>query len=173
MSDTAPASMGEAPSPRDAIAMQPAGSYTQAEFRASLPFVRLLGFELLRFESGEAEIAVDLRDELTNSWGVVHGGVTMTLLDVTMAHAARASASGGIESTSVVTIEMKTSFMRPGLGRLVARGRLIHRSPSMAFCEATLFDADDQVVAHATGTFKFLKALAAGARRIERHRASD
>ena len=37
----------------------------------------MLGFELMRFEPGVAEIAVPLRDELTNSWGVAHGGVTM------------------------------------------------------------------------------------------------
>ena len=49
----------------------------------------MLGFELLRFEQGEAEIALELRPELENSWGVAHGGVTMTLLDVAMAHAAR------------------------------------------------------------------------------------
>jgi hypothetical protein len=39
--------------------------------------------------AGEAEIALPLRPELENSWGVAHGGVTMTLLDVAMAHAAR------------------------------------------------------------------------------------
>jgi uncharacterized protein (TIGR00369 family) len=59
------------------------------QFKIRIPFVDLLGFELLRFERGEAEIALTLRDELTNSWGVAHGGVSMTLLDVVMAHAAR------------------------------------------------------------------------------------
>ena len=49
------------------------------KFRIEIPFVDLLGFELLRFEQGEAEIALQLRDELSNSWGVAHGGVTMTL----------------------------------------------------------------------------------------------
>ena len=60
------------------------------KFQVHIPFVEMLGFELLRFDPGVAEIAVPLRDELTNSWGVAHGGVTMTLLDVAMAHAARA-----------------------------------------------------------------------------------
>ena len=49
-----------------------------------------------------------------------HGGVTMTLLDVVMAHAARDAGRRGVAETSgVVTIEMKTSFLRRGLGRLV------------------------------------------------------
>jgi len=144
------------------------------KFKIRIPFVDLLGFELLRFERGEAEMAVDLRDELTNSWGVAHGGVTMTLLDVVMAHAARAPGEDGVaEESGVVTVEMKTTFIRPALGRLVGSGRRLHRTASMAFCEASLVDADGQLVAHATGTFKFLKGLPAGGRRIQRPNASD
>ncbi len=144
------------------------------DFLVHIPFVELLGFELLRFEHGEAEIAIQLRDELTNSWGVAHGGVTMTLLDVVMAHAARSPGEDGVaESSGVVTVEMKTSFLRPGLGRLVGTGRRLHRTASMAFCEASLVDAEGQLVAHATGTFKYLKGLPAGGKRIQRPNASD
>jgi uncharacterized protein (TIGR00369 family) len=144
------------------------------KFLVHIPFVEMLGFELLRFEHGEAEIAVELREELTNSWSVAHGGVTMTLLDVAMAHAARSPDEGGVpEHSGVVTVEMKTSFMRPGLGRLVGTGRRLHRTASMAFCEASVLDAAGQLVAHATGTFKFLKGLPAGGKRIQRIDASD
>jgi uncharacterized protein (TIGR00369 family) len=144
------------------------------EFLIRIPFVELLGFELLRFERGEAEIAAELRDELTNSWGVAHGGVSMTLLDVVMAHAARSPGEDGIaESSGVVTVEMKTTFMRPALGRLVGTGRRLHRTASMAFCEGSIVDAGGQLVAHATGTFRFLKGLPAGGRRIQRPNASD
>ncbi len=62
------------------------------DFPLRIPFVDTLGFELLRFEGGEAEIAFELRAPFTNSWGVAHGGATMTLLDVVMAHAARSIA---------------------------------------------------------------------------------
>lgn len=144
------------------------------EFKVQIPFVQMLGFELVRFEAGEAEITLDLRPELENSWGVAHGGVSMTLLDVAMAHAARSpGAEGVVETSGVVTIEMKTSFMRPGLGRLIAKGTRLHRTPSFAFCEASLVDAEGQLLAHATGTFKFLKGLPAGGKRIQRIEASD
>lgn len=144
------------------------------DFLVHIPFVELLGFELLRFEHGEAEIAAQLRDELTNSWGVAHGGVAMTLLDVVMAHAARSPGKDGVaESSGVVTVEMKTSFLRPGLGRLVGTGRRLHRTVSMAFCEASLVDGEGQLIAHATGTFKYLKGLPAGGKRIQRPNASD
>ena len=144
------------------------------EFLAPLPFVDLLGFELLRFENGEAELAVDLRHELTNTWGVAHGGVTMTLLDVAMAHAARSpDANQPDGGRGVVTIEMKTSFMRPGLGRLLARGKLLTRTASMAFCEGSVRVEGGTLVAHATGTFKYLKGLPVGGKLVHKANASD
>ena len=139
-----------------------------------IPFADLLGLEFVAWGAGTSETALTLREELCNSWSVVHGGVTMTLLDVAMARAARSpNQPGHPTSPSVVTIEMKTSFMRPGLGRLVAQGKLLQRTASMAFCEASLFDASGQLIAHATGTFKYLKGLPAGGRKILRPDASD
>jgi uncharacterized protein (TIGR00369 family) len=66
----------------------------------------------------------------------------------------------------VVTIEMKTSFMQPAQGRLTAKGRLMHRSVTMAFTEATVFDEAGKPCAHATGTFKYVRALATGGRQV-------
>lgn len=144
------------------------------DFPTHIPFVEYLGFELLRFEGGEAEMAITPRADLLNSWSVLHGGVTMTLLDVVMAHAARSPIAGvAADARGVVTIEMKTSFMRPGLGRLQARGKVLHRTVSFAFCEASIVDAESQLVAHATGTFKYLVALPAGGRKLNRLNASD
>ncbi|WP_341887924.1 PaaI family thioesterase [Variovorax sp. YR752] len=144
------------------------------QFLATIPFVDLLGMELVACEAGQAEIALTLREELTNSWSVAHGGVTMTLLDVVMAHAARSpNQPGHPESPGVVTIEMKTSFLRAGLGRLTARGKLLHRTASLAFTEGTVVDDKGELLAHASGTFKYMKGLPAGGRRIQRLNASD
>jgi len=146
------------------------------EFRVPIPFVETLGFELLRMQDGEAEIAFDLRDEHHNSWGVAHGGVLMTLLDVVMAHASRATAADDQSARpGVVTVEMKTSFMRPGTGRLLAQGRLLHRTATLAFTDGTVRNAAGQLVGHASGTFKYMRALPVGegGRRIQKLNASD
>jgi uncharacterized protein (TIGR00369 family) len=128
------------------------------KFRTHIPFVEALGFELLRFENGEAEIGLSPRTDQMNSLDVLHGGVTMTLLDVAMAHAARSARSAAAsEAFSVVTVEMKTTFMRPGTGRMRAHGKALTLTQSLAFCEASLFDAESRLVAHATGTFKLLR----------------
>ncbi|MBS3996838.1 MAG: PaaI family thioesterase [Hydrogenophaga sp.] len=128
------------------------------KFQVHIPFVELLGFELHKFEGGEATITFDPKPEHENSFNVVHGGASMTLLDVVMAHAARSVEP----AMGCVTIEMKTSFMRAAKGPLTAKGRLLHRTATMAFTEGSIFDADDKLCAHATGTFKFVPRLPVG-----------
>jgi uncharacterized protein (TIGR00369 family) len=123
------------------------------KFGVEVPFVTHLGFELALFEGGHSELRYEARPEHLNSFSVVHGGASMTLLDVTMAVAARSVQ----KDMGVVTIEMKTSFMQPARGPLTAKGHLMHRTASMAFTEGTIFDAEGRACAHATGTFKYVK----------------
>ncbi len=128
------------------------------KFGVEIPFVSHLGFDLVMFEGGHSQIDYEPRPEHLNSFNVTHGGACMTLLDVAMAVAARSVE----KSMGVVTIEMKTSFMQPARGPLSAKGRLMHRTATMAFTEATIFDAQGKACAHATGTFKFVKRLPTG-----------
>ena len=126
-------------------------------FPVTMPFVESLGFELHGFGDGHAELRVDLDAGHLNAWHVAHGGVVMTLLDVAMAMAAR-SATG--HAGGVATIEMKTSFLRPAEHQLRAVARVLHRTPTLAFCEGSLFDDRGQLCASASGTFKYLRGLA-------------
>ncbi len=127
-------------------------------FGVAIPFVNHLGFELKLFEGGLSEIAYAPKPEHLNSFSVTHGGALMTLLDVTMAVASRSVQS----DMGVVTIEMKTTFMQPARGKLSGKGRLMHRTATMAFAEATVFDEDGRACAHSTGTFKYVKRLPTG-----------
>lgn len=125
-------------------------------FGAKIPFVDHLGFTLEKFEGGESELHFAPQPEHFNSFDVTHGGAVMTFLDVIMATAARSVDP----EMGVVTIEMKTTFMRPAkvpAGQaLVGKGHLQHRTRSMAFTEGRVFDAQGQLCAHATGTFKYV-----------------
>ena len=135
-------------------------------FGVEIPFVSHLGFSLEKFEGGESAIGYSPKPEHLNSFAVTHGGAVMTLMDVTMATAARSVQP----DMGVVTIEMKTSFMQPAPGdgsQLTAKGRLIHRTATLAFTEATLFDAQGKACAHATGTFKYVKRLVTGPKSVQ------
>ena len=122
-------------------------------YTSQIPFARHLGFELTKFEGGESEILYTAKPEHLNTFDVTHGGAVMTMLDIAMAAAARSETP----EIGVVTIEMKTTFMAPSVGPLVARGTLLHRTATMGFTEAKIYDAQERVCAHATGTFKYVK----------------
>lgn len=130
---------------------------------ADIPFLRDMGMEFLGMGKGEAQVALNLEPRHMNSWQVAHGGVVMSLLDVVMSMAGRSldpAARGG------VTIEMKTSFMQPAGrsgDRVVAKGKAMHRSTTMCFCEGELW-CSGRLVAKAMGTFKYLKRLDAAAK---------
>jgi uncharacterized protein (TIGR00369 family) len=137
---------------------------TSLDFALDIPFAETLGMQLWRFDGGFAEISLEVRPEMQNSWAVAHGGVVMTLLDVVMAHAARSVRDDADHGApGIVTVEMKTSFMRPATGRLMATGKLLHGTPRMAFCEGSVHDGSGALCAHATGTFKFMRTLRRGA----------
>jgi uncharacterized protein (TIGR00369 family) len=137
---------------------------TPLKFALDIPFVETLGMQLWRFDGGFAEVSLEVRPEMQNSWSVAHGGVVMTLLDVVMAHAARSVRDDTDHGApGIVTIEMKTSFMRPASGRLMATGHLLHGTQKLAFCEGSVHDAAGALCAHATATFRLLRALKRGA----------
>ncbi|MFD0667411.1 PaaI family thioesterase [Ramlibacter sp. MAHUQ-53] len=132
-------------------------------FGVTIPFVEHLGFALTRFDGGHSAIAFTPKPEHLNSFSVCHGGALMTLLDVTLATAARSVDA----DMGVVTIEMKTSFMQPAKGVLRSEGRLVHRTATLAFVEGTVYDAAGKACAHATGTFKYVRRLPTGPREAQ------
>lgn len=131
-------------------------------FGVAIPFVDHLGFTLERFEDGHSELHYTAQPEHLNSFFVTHGGACMTLMDVTMAAAARSVQ----QEMGVVTIEMKTTFMQPARGPLVAKGHLMHRTATLAFTEASVFDAQGKLCSHSTGTFKYVKRLPVGTKEV-------
>ncbi|EKS67802.1 MULTISPECIES: PaaI family thioesterase [Caballeronia] len=134
------------------------------------PFIDTLGVELVKAQDGESEVRLPLRDEHLNTWGIAHGGVTMTMLDASLALAARSVAGDGI---GVVTVEMKVNFMQPGRGELRGYGRVLHRSTTMAYCEGEIRDSEGHFVAKALGTFKYMKRLAVGRDIVRQKMRSD
>jgi uncharacterized protein (TIGR00369 family) len=127
---------------------------------AEYPFVTHLGIQRRMSESGLSEVVLAPLPEHLNSFGVVHGGVLMTLLDVAMAAAARSLQAG----MGVVTIEMKTSFLRPARGPLSSAGRVLQRGATLCFTEASISDQAGRVCARASGTFKYVRRQSAAAR---------
>ena len=118
-----------------------------------VPFVHHLGVVVDHMEPGKAILSLDPKPEHYNSWGGVHGGVIMTLLDIAMAIAGR---SYDPVNLSGVTVDMSSSFISPGKGKQIATGRVVAQSTTLWRCEAEIHNASNKaLVARAIGTFKF------------------
>lgn len=132
-------------------------------FTYTNPFAIWLGIKLISCNDEGTHTELELRDELLNSFHIAHGGVSMSLLDITMAQAARfsdprAKALSQPRST-VVTVDMKTSFLRPAKpGKLHIYGQVLRATDSLVFTEGWIIDRSEKKVVHATGTFKYLRA---------------
>lgn len=76
----------------------------------SLPFANLLGMRLVDISPGEAVIKIEMRDDLQQPSGVLHGGVTATLIDTAMAFAVRTHLA---DHEFTATIDLTVHYLRP------------------------------------------------------------
>jgi uncharacterized protein (TIGR00369 family) len=88
-----------------------------------------------------------------NPHGVVQAGVHGLLLDAAMNFAINAALPG--RSRTRATLEMKVETMRPAMvgTRYGLRGEVVRLARQVAYAEATVADADSQLISRSTGTF--------------------
>ena len=118
---------------------------------AQQPFSVHLGAELVAFEPGRAELALDFRPEHLQQHGFAHGGVVSYLADNALTYA------GGSVLGDSLTLEFKINYLRPAKGvRLVARARVTGSGKSQAVCHCDGFALDaageEKMCATAQGT---------------------
>ncbi|WP_293676145.1 PaaI family thioesterase [uncultured Phenylobacterium sp.] len=112
-----------------------------------------LGFRMVAVSQADksVEVEFDAKAELLlNPMKQIQGGYLCAMLDEAMSVACMV-ASG---MTAVApTLEMKTSFFRPGMpGKIKAIGRVVRWGRQVAFTEGELFDDQGRTLARATGT---------------------
>lgn len=120
-------------------------------FGVHVPFADHCRIEEIGFDDhGGTRLRVEVTPDLENNLGIAHGGVLATLLDICMGTAARTRVG-----MPVMTLDMQISFLAPGRGVLLGRGRVTKAGRSILFCEAEVIgEADGGLVARATGLFK-------------------
>ena len=94
----------------------------------SVPYARLLGLELCETESGQTAVCLDVRDELKQNHGVVHGGAIASLLDTASAFAILAVIE---QNERVTTTDLTIQYLRPVTsGRMVAQATVVRAGRS-------------------------------------------
>jgi len=90
---------------------------------AAVPYAAFLGFEMGELKPGEASLHLDVRDDLRQNQGVVHGGAIASLIDTASAFAVVTQLEA---HERVTTTDLTIHYLRPVTsGRLTAVARTI------------------------------------------------
>lgn len=133
-----------------------------------LPFNKVLGIDidLLDYESGAAVTSFDMKKELIGNpvAGILHGGVTASVIDLTGGLSALLSctrlhegkSAGEIEKKLVAsaTIDMRVDYLRPGKGQhFKCRSRIIRAGSRIVVCKIDLHNDTEKRIATGTATY--------------------
>lgn len=116
---------------------------------------RLLGYVLdLGQGDGMARCHMQVGPQHLNRQGILHGGLSTTLLDNALGGAASLTA-GADGMARFSTVSLNVDFLAPGLpGRVEAVGRVKGGGRKLVFVEGELRHEDGTLIATASGVFR-------------------
>ena len=122
-----------------------------AKALGSLPFAQLMGMELIDIRPSEAVIKIDMRDDLRQPSGVLHGGVTATLIDTAMAFAVRTHLE---DHEFTATIDLTVHYLRPHTaGTVTCTAKVVRAGKRIFTVSAEVENEDGKLIATALSTY--------------------
>lgn len=119
-----------------------------------MPFNTHCGLECVDVHEDGLTLAVQLRPELMNGAGVMHGGVFATLAD-TAVGLAFFRHFGGVRR--IATTELKINYFRPIVqGRLFARAKILRAGNHLCTGQVDLLDEERNLAGIAIATYMLL-----------------
>src|SRR3989440_12118231 len=118
---------------------------------ASVPYAKFLGLELGNVANGEVSIYLNVRDELKQNQGVVHGGAVASLIDTASAFAVLTQ----IEiDERVTTTDLTIHYLRPlTSGRMTATARIVRGGRRLFVLSVEVRNDRNVLVATAVTTY--------------------
>lgn len=117
----------------------------------SLPFARLIGMQLEDLRLDEAVISIEMREDLRQPSGVLHGGVTATLIDTAMAFAVRTRLE---PEAKTATIDLTVHYLRPLVeGKAICTGRVVRAGKSVFTVSADVHNEEGKLIATGLSTY--------------------
>ena len=117
----------------------------------TVPFAKLLGLELEDIGGGTATLALQVRKELTQNAGVVHGGALASLIDTATAFAILSLLP---PKERVTTVDLTISYLRPvSKGRLRAVAKVVRAGRRLFVVSAEVIDENGNLVNTALSTY--------------------
>ena len=131
-------------------------SYEKALRRAveSAPYYQLLQITLEQIDVGFARFRMPFRKELTQAYGVVHGGAIATLADTAVAFAMMTLIQPG---EKVTTVEFKINFLAPVAGdEMIGEARVLNKGKRLALADMEVKTGDGRLLAKGLATYIIL-----------------
>src|SRR2546423_10269558 len=118
---------------------------------ASVPYAKFLGLRLGEIHNGEVSIHLDVRDELKQNQGVVHGGAVASLIDTASAFAVLTEID---VHERVTTTDLTIHYLRPITeGRMAATARIVRGGRRLFVLSVEVRNDRDVLVATAVTTY--------------------
>lgn len=119
----------------------------------ALPFSKLIGMTMTDIRPNEAVIDLDVRDDLLQPGGILHGGVTASLIDTAMAFAVRTYLS---HTEPTATIDLTVHYLRPiSSGKAVCTARVVRPGKRIFTVSAEVHNDEGKLIA--TGLSSYMR----------------
>lgn len=135
-------------------------------FVEKIPFNRVLGIEVVSLHHAKPEIRFEMKQELVGNFtrGILHGGVTSAVLDVTGGLVAFLNVQQKLKHeplqsrierfARIGTIDMRVDYLRPGIGKWFhATGYALRTGNKVAVTRMELHDDAGQLISVGTGAY--------------------
>jgi acyl-CoA thioesterase len=117
----------------------------------SLPFSKLIGMKLVDLQPDTAVISIEMRDDLRQPSGVLHGGVTATLIDTAMSFAVRTRLA---PTEATATIDLTIHYLRPHIsGTFTCTANIVRAGKRIFTVSADVVNEDGKHIATAVSTY--------------------
>jgi acyl-CoA thioesterase len=124
----------------------------QAVFR-EVPYIKLLGMELIDLRDGEAVLRLKMRDELRQPHGLLHGGATASLIDTATAFAVITKLEPDEKAS---TVDLTVHYLRPVIDEtILCTARVVKAGKRLLTVSADVVSSNDKekLVATAISTY--------------------
>jgi acyl-CoA thioesterase len=117
----------------------------------NLPFAKLIGMKLVDLRHNEAVIRMEMRDDLRQPHGVLHGGVTATLIDTAMAFAVITRLADGERAS---TVDLTVHYLRPHTeGTFTCTAKVVRAGKRIFTLSADVVNEHDKLIATSVSTY--------------------
>lgn len=112
---------------------------------------KMVGMALVDMRPGEATIAVEMRDELRQPHGLLHGGITATLIDTAMAFAVVTKLAEGEKAS---TIDLSVHYLRPHTqGTFSCTAKVVRAGKRILTLSADVVNEHGKLIATSLATY--------------------